>query len=168
MVKEAHVSNTYHSLERLYEEYHPPILAYLTRLVQDRPLAEDLCQDTFVKALRAWGRRDPEGSVVSWLYRIATNTAYDHLRRRRRVHMVPLPQVDLCPQPSEFEARIEAGEPMQVALAQVGARYREPLVLHVCAGLSMAEIADRLGCSTGAVKMRVFRARERLREVYCG
>ncbi len=162
------MSSANHGIERLYQEYHHPILAHLTRLVQDRTMAEDLCQDTFIKALRGWARRDPDGSVVAWLYRIATNTAYDYLRRRRRVQMVPLPEVERRPQAAEFEARIASSEPMQVALAQVGARYCEPLVLHVCVGLSMAEIADVLGCSPGAVKMRVFRARERLREVYCG
>ena len=68
------------TVESLYEAYHGPVLAHLTRLVDDRSTAEDLCQETFLKALRGWARHDPAASPVAWLYRIATNTAYDHLR----------------------------------------------------------------------------------------
>src|SRR5262249_6202405 len=70
-------------MELLYEEYQRPVLAYLTRLVSDRETAEDLCQETFIKAMRGWEGRDSSASVGAWLYRIATNTAYDYLRRRR-------------------------------------------------------------------------------------
>ena len=48
-------------VELLYEEYQRPVLAYLTRLVSDREAAEDLCQETFIKAMRGWERRDPIG-----------------------------------------------------------------------------------------------------------
>jgi RNA polymerase sigma factor (sigma-70 family) len=72
-------------VELLYEEYQRPVLAYLTRLVSDREAAEDLCQETFIKAMRGWEGRDPTASVAAWVYRIATNTAYDYLRRRRRI-----------------------------------------------------------------------------------
>src|SRR5213593_2645091 len=69
-------------VELPYEEYQRPVLAYLTRLVSDREAAEDLCQETFIKAMRGWEGRDPSASVAAWIYRIATNTAYDYLRRR--------------------------------------------------------------------------------------
>ena len=156
-------------IELLYEEYQRPILTYLTRLVSDRETAEDLCQETFIKAMRGWAGRDPTASVAAWIYRIATNTAYDHLRRRRRIRFTSLIDTD---QPSyaehSMEAQLEEGEPVQHALAQLPAMYRLPLVLHSFEGRGTQEIADTLGCSNSAVKTRLFRARARFREVYRG
>src|SRR5262245_34086262 len=86
-----------HAVERLYDEYRRPLLAYLGRLVGDREAAEDLCQETFLKALRCWARHDPAASPVAWLYRIATNSAYDYLRRRRRAALAPLVELDALP-----------------------------------------------------------------------
>src|SRR5262245_18964035 len=83
-----------HAVERLYHEHRRPLLAYLARLVGDHEAAEDLCQETFLKALRSWARHDPAASAVAWLYRIATNTAYDHMRCRRRAALAPLVEVD--------------------------------------------------------------------------
>ena len=154
-------------VELLYEEYQRSLLAYLTRLVSDREAAEDLCQETFIKAMRGWSQRDPSASVGAWLYRIATNTAYDYLRRRRRIRFMPL--VDIEPPPSgnhTMESRLDEGEPVHRALEQLPAMYRLPLVLHSCEGRSTQEIADTLGVSNSAVKTRLFRARERFREVY--
>ncbi|MFN8503635.1 RNA polymerase sigma factor [Kouleothrix sp.] len=154
-------------IELLYEEYQRPLLAYLTRLVSDREAAEDLCQETFIKALRNWHQRDASASVAAWLYRIATNTAYDFLRRRRRIRFTPL--LDLEPPPSgshSMESRLDEGEPVQRALAQLPAMYRLPLVMHSCEGHSTQEIAEAMGVSNSAIKTRLFRARERFREAY--
>lgn len=153
----------------LYEEYHRPVLAYLTRLVSDREAAEDLCQETFIKALRGWEGRDQQASVIAWLYRIATNTAYDHLRRRRRIRFMPLLDNDQMPYNNcSIDTQIDEQEPVQRALEQIPALYRLPLVLHSCDGHSTQEIADALGCSNSAIKTRLFRARERFRQVYQG
>jgi RNA polymerase sigma-70 factor (ECF subfamily) len=157
-----------HAVERLYNEQRRPLLAYLARLVGDREAAEDLCQEAFLKALRSWARHDPAASPVAWLYRIATNTAYDHLRRRRRAALAPLVEVDVLAGVYTVGAEPDEGESVRRALAQLPARYRVPLLLHACAGHSLHEIADALGCSRAAVKMRLLRARERFREVYQG
>lgn len=154
-------------IEMLYEEYQRPILSHLTRLVGDRETAEDLCQETFIKALRAWEGRDPTASVAAWLYRIATNTAYDHLRRRRRIRFTTLLDADQPPTGEHsMESRLDEREPVQNALAQLPAMYRLPLLLHSCEGHSTQEIADALGCSNSAVKTRLFRARDRFRQIY--
>lgn len=153
-------------IETLYEQYQQPMLAYLTRLVSDREAAEDLCQETFIKALRSWATHDPSASSTAWLYRIATNTAYDYLRRRRRIRFTPLADVDQRSGAEESISNLDEREPVQRALAQIPAIYRLPLVLHSCEGHSTQEIADRLGCSNSAIKTRLFRARERFRQVY--
>jgi RNA polymerase sigma-70 factor (ECF subfamily) len=157
-----------HTVERLYHEHRRPLLAYLARLVGDREAAEDLCQETFLKALRSWARHDPAASPVAWLYRIATNTAYDHMRRRRRAILAPLVEADALAVGNEMGGALDDGEGVRRALAQLPARYRVPLLLHACAGHSLREIADALGCSHAAVKMRLLRARERFRQVYQG
>src|SRR5262245_15411153 len=155
-----------HAVEGLYHEHRRPLLAYLARLVDDHEAAEDLCQETFLKALRSWARHDPAASPVAWLYRIATNTAYDHIRRRRRAALAPLVEVDRLAQANA--PRLDESDGVRRALAQLPARYRVPLLLHTCAGHSLQEIADALGCSHAAVKMRLLRARERFRQVYQG
>jgi RNA polymerase sigma-70 factor (ECF subfamily) len=158
--------NESHAVEHLYHEHRRSLLAYLARLVDDREAAEDLCQETFLKALRSWARHDPAASPVAWLYRIATNTAYDHLRRRRRAILTPLVEVDMLTDANVIG--LDEGEGVRRALAQLPARYCVPLLLQTCAGHSLQEIADALGCSHAAVKMRLLRARERFRQVYQG
>jgi RNA polymerase sigma-70 factor (ECF subfamily) len=154
-------------IEVLYQEYQRPLLAYLTRLVSDREAAEDLCQETFIKAMRGWEQRDAAASVTAWLYRIATNTAYDYLRRRRRIRFTALLDSDLPPSGEHsMESRVDEQEPVRAALEQIPPMYRLPLVLHSYEGRGTQEIADALGCSNSAVKTRLFRARERFRQVY--
>jgi RNA polymerase sigma-70 factor (ECF subfamily) len=151
--------------ENLYQEYHSRLLAHLTRLVHDRATAEDLCQDSFLKAMRNWDGRDTSASVSAWLYRIATNTAYDYLRRGRRLRFLPLAEEDPA-EPTTSEPLYDEREDIQRALAQLPPTYRLPLLMHSYEGRSTSEIAKALGCSTGAVKTRLFRARERFRQAY--
>jgi RNA polymerase sigma-70 factor (ECF subfamily) len=155
------------TLESLYEAYQGPLMAHLIRLVDDRSTAEDLCQETFLKVLRAWDSGAPIVNVGAWLYRIATNTAYDHLRRRRCIHFTELRES--MPAPSgahSMESRVNEQEPVRLALDQLPLQYRELLVLRDGAGHSTEEIADVLGCSRNAVRLRLFRARERFRKAY--
>jgi RNA polymerase sigma-70 factor (ECF subfamily) len=78
------------AIEQLYQDYHQPIMRYLERLVHQHETAEDLTQETFIKALRNWQQLDQVASVRGWLYRIATNTAYDYLRRQQRIGFISL------------------------------------------------------------------------------
>ena len=155
------------TVESLYEAYHGLVLAHLTRLVDDRSTAEDLCQETFLKVLRAWEAGAAIVNVSAWLYRIATNTAYDHLRRRRCIHFTPLCEAMQSPTGAHsMETRLNEQEPVQRTLAQLPTQYRMLLLLRDGAGHSTEEIADALGCSHNAVRLRLFRARERFRQVY--
>ncbi|HWQ12626.1 MAG TPA: RNA polymerase sigma factor [Roseiflexaceae bacterium] len=152
------------TIDGLFLRYQRPILVHLARLVGDYATAEDLCQETFARALRGWPAGAPPANGAAWLYRIATNAAYDHLRRRRRIHFAPLQAADGAP--SRDRTADEERDRVRAALADVPERYRVPLVLHACEGYSMEEIADRLGCSSAAVKMRLFRGRARFRAAY--
>src|SRR5260370_42276197 len=82
------------SFEEIYDEYKTPIYNYVYHLVGDREQADDLTQDTFLKAFRALPKIDANLKLSAWLYRIATKTAYDALRRRQLVDLVPSQDFD--------------------------------------------------------------------------
>ena len=94
------------SIEQLYHEHHQPLRRYLARLLDDPTTSEDVCHESFVKVLQHWDDCDQMASARAWLYRIAKNTAYDHLRRLRRVVMTPLTDTD------EARGRSSTGDPI--------------------------------------------------------
>jgi RNA polymerase sigma-70 factor (ECF subfamily) len=155
------------AIEQLYQDYHKSILRYLTRLVSNRETAEDLCQETFIKALRHWRTLETKATVQSWLYRIATNTAYDYLRRCRRVNVTTLTDASsLFSDAYEPGRELERAEPIEAALNRLPAHYRIPLVLYAYAGYELKDIALALGSKTTTIKTRVHRARTQFRQVY--
>ena len=150
---------------------------HLLAMVRDKALAEDLTQDTYARALERIDQlRDPQ-AALAWLYRIATTVALDRLRQRRPSTM-PLDTVapvgDEAEQaagrerpPSLLEGALESSEMsacVQGYLAALPDDYRIALLLHDAHGLSNPEIAELLGCSLATAKIRVHRARARLRE----
>jgi RNA polymerase sigma factor (sigma-70 family) len=153
------------AIEQLYDEYHQPILRYLERLIGECEAAEDLTHETFLKALRHWEQHDPAASAKSWLYRIARNTAYDYLRRGRRVALVPLLHDDTALLMSQ-EPQLDDAEPVWAALRRVPEQYRIPLMLHSWAGYALKDIAMALGSNVATIKTRVHRGRAHFRQLY--
>src|SRR5262245_26334291 len=133
----------YADLANLYEHYGARIRAFITRITSDREAAEDLCQDTFLKALCGWHRRRQAGSTIAWLYQIARNTAYDHLRRRQAIVMMTLQHVDDEASDDQI-ARLHPDLPRE--LAQLSPRTRQALLLFY-AGYRTQEIAAIAGTS---------------------
>ena len=155
--------------ERLFVEFQSPILNYLYRLVGDPATAEDLSQEAFTRAWRARAQLAGVDNPRAWLYRIATNAARDALRRRRLLGWLPLggeaahhPQLSHA---SHEDSSLES-ERMRQALLQLSPDYRIPLVLYTCQECSVAEIAAALSLTPAAVKQRLVRARQQLREAY--
>jgi RNA polymerase sigma factor (sigma-70 family) len=149
----------YVDLATLYEHYNVRIRAFITRITSDHEAAEDLCQDTFLKALRNWHRRRHSGSTIAWLYEIARNTAYDHLRRRQGIVMTALQCVDDDASDDQI-ARLHPDLPQ--AFAQLNPRTRQALLLFY-AGYRTQEIAAMAGTSDSAIKHLIVRGRARLR-----
>ncbi len=157
--------------DTLYAHYHLPIYNYIVRLVGDRDVADDLLQDTFVKVYRALDHGPDGEGERPWVYRIATNTCYDLLRRRRLVAWLPWTARDDARHAggaagSDLGDRYALSEGVQDALTALPLSLRAPLLLHVVHGLSYSAIAETLAISEGAVKMRVSRARSRFKECY--
>ena len=156
------------AFERLFEKYHAPILNYLHRMVGDRALAEDLTQDSFVKAYRALANTRPDLAFKAWLYRIATNTAISHLRRRKLIRWVPfLPTQDYASNES-VERTVSRKHDVEQALHLLPDHYAAVLILRHYEGLSLAETAGALDISENAAKLRLFRARKAFAKVYAG
>src|SRR4051794_27856369 len=151
----------------IFERFQTPIVNYLYRLMDDWEVANDLAQDTFLKAYSALPNTDPSLQISPWLYRIATNTALDSLRRRKRITWVPF-KLEMEPaaphsDPAGHHAESDA---IQQALAQVPADMRACLVLNVYQGLSYKEIAEALKISPNLVAVRIYRGREKFIEAY--
>lgn len=153
-------------LERLFLEHHSAILNYLYRMVGDGEQAEELAQDVFVRAHRGLSRLEDGANYRAWLYRIATNLAYDTLRRRRLISWFSLRETDADDTAGTGPDRLADQQAVQRALMQIPEAYRAALVLFSVQGYSVNEIAEALALSEGAVKTRLSRAREMFRKAY--
>jgi RNA polymerase sigma-70 factor (ECF subfamily) len=156
------------NVRELLEEYVPRVYRFALRLTNDPHAADDLTQETF---LRAWRRRqvlrDPRTARV-WLFRIAVNVWNDQLRRKRslvaQAVALPIDQPDRGPGP---ERKVEDQESLRLALQslqELPDRQRHALYLRACEGLSAAEIASVLDTSADSVKASLCVARKKLRE----
>lgn len=156
------------SVETFLEEWTPRLYRFALRLTGDRHAAEDLAQETM---LRAWRRRDalrdPQAIRV-WLFRIATNQWRDQLKRGRSPIARAGPLFDSARVHSVNAEQVVAGrEELQLALealADLPPRQREVLYLSACEGLKTAEIAEILGAAPEAIKASLSIARKRMRE----
>lgn len=157
------------SFEAIVQEYEAPIGRYLYSLVGDLELSQDLCQDTFLSAYRAY---DPEKiyNLSAWLYRIATNKAMSHFRRKKILSWVALDkliEVGRDPSVDSHGEWVATSHSVQQALNQLEPDQRACLLLKA-QGFSHEEIAEQLGCSQGAARTRLSRAREAFRAHYRG
>ena len=144
------------------------IIAFLYRLTGCHETALDLTQETFVRVYTARHRYDARGKFSTWLFSIATNLARNHARWRSRHPEVALPEddsrLDTAPAPDDAAVSREQLAAVQQAIAALPGDLREALVLSVYHEMPHAEIAAILGCSIKAVELRIYRARQQLRE----
>jgi len=150
------------AFETLVRQFQGEVYAWIVRIVRDPGIAEDLTVETLWRIYRARHQFRPDGNFGAWARRIATNMALDYLRRKRPEQSL-LTEPAGAPQPDQLLQR-ETREKIQQA------SRRLPAKLHVAATLALVEerpydeIADALGTSVGAVKLRVFRAVRILRK----
>ena len=151
----------------LFERYHAAIFAYLYRLLGDRESANDLTQETFVKVYETRNRLPGVDNRRAWVYRIATNLAINANKRGLRFRWLSWQQGDaLEANPLDSARHSETRLAVEQALAALPADYRAPLLLYSHDGWSVEEVAAALGISKGAVKTRLYRAREMFRRAY--
>jgi RNA polymerase sigma-70 factor (ECF subfamily) len=163
------------TIESLHTEYGDRIRRYLARLVGTTE-AEDLAQDVFEKAQRALARFRGDSHVLTWLYRVATNAALDRLRSAER--RARLDREDEGPDPLDaalpadtahersVDAELDRTRMRQCILdvvEQLPTSQRAAILLGELRGFSDRELADALGVSLGAAKIRLHRARRALK-----
>lgn len=153
------------AFEEIMLRYEMRILRFLTGTVGDTEVAQELCQETFLAAYRALPRTDSNLKLSSWLHTIALNRARSHHRRRRLRTFVPLMDDHVSSAP-DLQHSVVSHDTVHRALARLPKNYRDPLLLQLASGLTCREIAEVLGSSEGAVKVRLMRAREAFRRVY--
>jgi RNA polymerase sigma-70 factor, ECF subfamily len=176
------MSDTELEFQKIHDTFRPKIYRYLLRMVGEHE-AEDLTQEVFLKVNQALGNFKGESKLSTWLYRIATNAAIDRLRTPSFQQAIkeqisnesyddneggnaeksaltgeknPLVEQDLV--------RLEMNQCIRDFIEKLPETYRTVLVLGELEGLGNKEIADILGISLGTVKIRIHRAREKLRK----
>ncbi|MGZ4213488.1 MAG: RNA polymerase sigma factor [Actinomycetota bacterium] len=143
-------------LEQIYRVHYDPLLHFAYLLTAGRD-AEDLVQDTIVRALRHWDRSAPVEAFGAWSRKTMLRLFLNRLRRARYERR------DLSPADEPTDPPAGAAVDVLRALAALPARQRAAVVLRYFEDLPEAEIADRMGCRRGTVKALLHQARSRLR-----
>lgn len=161
--------------DRIYAEQRPMIRRYLARLAGEND-ADDLTQETFIRVSQGLSTFKGQSSIATWIYQIATNAATDRLRSRafkQAASTVYGPEHDqiqgsacASPPPSTEDqlVRKEMNQCIQSYVGFLPDNYRTVLILSELEGLKNGEIATILGLSLGTVKIRLHRAKEKLRQ----
>jgi len=147
------------AFEALFRQFQGLVFSWIVRIVRDRGVAEDLTVEAFWRIHKAHARFDPRRGFEPWARRIATNAALDHLRTAK-------PEATLDPErvPAPPAVSREISPAVCSAFQQLPAKLQVVATLALIEELPYAEIADALGISVPAVKMREFRAVRLLRE----
>jgi len=154
----------------LVDRYAKPVLNFAYRMLGDAAEAEDVAQDTFVRAWRhLHGFRETRAAFSTWLFQIARNAALDRIRSRTRRQTTSLNDLDVEPAsaqagPVDTADRNELGRAIASAVAELPEEQRTAFVLAEYHGQSMREIAAVMDCSEKSVENRLYRARQFLRE----
>ena len=157
-------------LETLYvglvRTYHQTVLSYVFSLTSTIQLAEDLTQDTFLKAYLALPKVGAPDNPRAWLLRIATNVTIDHTRRQRRFRWVGLHRLAHVLRGRDETTALETVEPVERTLASLSPDEGAILMLFGHVGLKAPEVAEVLGISPAAARKRRQRAREAFTRAY--
>ncbi len=160
------------AFDLLVRRYQGKVVGLVSRYIRDPVEAEDVVQEAFIKAYRSLGRFRGESAFYTWLYRIAVNTAKNHIVASARRPPAQDLDAEVAENSSAGERLREIstpegaamtrqiGEVIQSTLGSMPDELREALVLREFEGLSYEEIAEVMECPVGTVRSRIFRARE--------
>jgi RNA polymerase sigma-70 factor (ECF subfamily) len=162
------------SFALLLERHRAPVTHFLFRMVQNQAIAEELAQDVFLRVYRSRASYEPTARFATWLFRIATHLALNHIRDRR--HEKGTERIDEDPKDGVLrhlrdreltaeqqmlrEARLEE---VRQAIAALPGKQKAAVLMHKYQEMEYSQIAEALVCSESAVKSVLFRAYETLR-----
>jgi RNA polymerase sigma-70 factor, ECF subfamily len=151
------------AFESLFRQYQGEVYCWIMRIVRNTATAEDLTVETFWRMYRAHAQFDPsKGNCGPWLRRIATNAALDHLRRSRRE--IPLPDDLAATAQQSLGEQLELRRNIRCAIEKLSPRLRTVILLALVEEEPYERIAQALGISENAVRVRVFRGVRILRK----
>jgi RNA polymerase sigma-70 factor (ECF subfamily) len=159
------------AFEEVVRRTHKHVYTQALRLVGDRQEAEDVAQEAYLRVFRGLAGFRGDAQFETWLYRIVSNAAMSHLRKRRRFAELVLDSSEESGEPpSSIQVAEEAvdRDALTKALESLPPSLRVVVILKDVYGLSCREIGDQIGVSEGAVKVRLHRARRRLKEMLFG
>ncbi|HNQ04142.1 MAG TPA: RNA polymerase sigma factor RpoE [Thiobacillaceae bacterium] len=162
-----------HAYGLLVEKYRRKLLRLLSRMIRDPDEVEDVAQETFIKAYRALPQFRGDAAFYTWLYRIAVNTAKNHLATRGRSMPTLSEQAmdeeddpedrlmtqDISTPESELLSK-QVAYAVNEAVQALPVELRQAITLREIEGMSYEEIAEAMACPIGTVRSRIFRARE--------
>ncbi len=150
----------------MLESFRPDLLRFAFWLARDRSVAEDVVQETMLRAWRARSELRDRAAARAWLFTIVRRE-YARLHERKRL---PTVNLDECVAREDVELAFNDADPeieeLRRAILRLPDEYREPLVMQVLGGFTTGEIASELGLTMPAVLTRLFRARNKLRDWY--
>ena len=159
------------SFRQLFEIYRDRVYALCRHMAGNDADAQDLTQESFVWAFKNIGSFRAEAAFGTWIYRIAVNRCRSELRKQRhRFQSVDLDEKNVAialpggPNPDELLVRKELADRTEAAVAALPEALRVTFVLGAQMGMRYREIGEIAGCSEDAVKVRMHRARKRLRD----
>lgn len=158
------------AFETIVEEYSSFVYNVAYRMMGEPEDAEDVAQEAFMSAYRAFGRFRGDSKVTTWLYRITVNAALMKLRKEKRARTLTrtgLEDVDIGDwdeTPEKLAANAELGEKLQEGISYLPPDLRAAVVLRDVTGLSNSEAAEALGITVSSIKSRLHRGRVLLRQ----
>lgn len=156
----------------LYQKYKGPIFAYIFYLAGDRAVAEEVCQDVFLKVYLNIAKFENRSSFKTWIYKIAKNTYLDHVRTRKKELAIDNIEVftneleDRGIGPEEYAVNSAIKELIEKTLNKMSEKYRMLLILRDIQNLSYKEISSITEMGLNAVKTGIFRARKEFQRIY--
>ena len=170
---EASRNGSHDAFRELVNHHKDQVYRFCLRWALSAEDAEEVCQDTFVRAYHALGRYRPQGKFSTWLYQIALNLSRDRARSKTgKMSGLTFPISKFSerdfpcrlPLPNESSVWSEDLRKLESGLNQLPTKLREPLVLNAIDGLSYDECAEILSCSPRAIEGRIYRARRSLQQ----
>lgn len=169
------------AFEELVSRYRGKVYGLVYGMARNDQDAQDLCQETFIRAWQSLARFRGQSSFYTWLYRIATNLTIDMVRRKKRAPFVEfdgrsqsdsdeprMPEAVTTNRPSDDAQRTDIRVAIDAAMEKLTPEHRAVVLLKDFEGLEYKEIAKIVGCSPGTVMSRLFYARRHLQRLLKG
>jgi RNA polymerase sigma-70 factor (ECF subfamily) len=161
-----------HAFGVLVTRYQKKVYFLAMRMVKDHDAADDIAQETFIRAYRAIDSFKVGSNLFTWLYRICVNLSINHLNKEKRtVAASSLGEGDMTLErmekknPLDCVSEAEMKSKIDMAIQTLSPKYKAVFVLRIFESMSYEEIAESLNMSVGTVMSRLFRAREKIREI---